>query len=180
MDAARGEVARVRDKHNELRVQVAEATAPRRQFAVVVRAFDDGIGFRYEVSDSGGLRDFEMTEELTEFTFADDGRAWWIPSYKPRPDRYEDLYSSSPVSNWTRPHTAHRRAPSGVPPSSTGRSRGLRGENLAGVRKRDAARALARGGRREGARPRALVTPCGRSSLPTARRPSRRRWLGSS
>ena len=42
-----GEVARVRDHHNELRVSVAERTAPQRHFDLVVRAFNDGIGFRY-------------------------------------------------------------------------------------------------------------------------------------
>src|SRR3712207_8821441 len=39
-----GEVARVRDHHNELRVEVAEQRAPSRRLALVVRAFDDGIG----------------------------------------------------------------------------------------------------------------------------------------
>lgn len=93
-----GEVARVHEHYNELRVRFAEVVAPYRQFAIVARAFDEGIGFRYEVADSGGFGDFEMTDELTEFTLADDARAWWIHANVPRPDRYEDLYSSSPVS----------------------------------------------------------------------------------
>ena len=77
-----GEVARVRDQHNELRVEVAELAAPHRTFAVVVRAFDDGIAFRYEVGAPNGTDDFEMTNELTEFTLADDAKAWWIPANK--------------------------------------------------------------------------------------------------
>lgn len=93
-----GEVARVRDHHNELRVRVAEDRAPGRRFAVVFRAFDDGVGFRYEVSDSAGFGDYEMMEELTEFAFADNARAWWIPSTCCDPDRQERLYSESPVS----------------------------------------------------------------------------------
>ena len=100
-----GEVARVRDHHNELRVRLAESVEPRRQFAVVVRAFDDGVAFRYELTDSAGFGAFEMTEELTEFTPADDARAWWIPANVPRPDRYEDLYSASPVSKLDTVHT---------------------------------------------------------------------------
>ena len=100
-----GEVARVREHYNELRVHVAERTAPRRQFAVVVRAFDDGIGFRYELADSGGFRDFEMMDELTEFSLADDARAWWIPGNRPEPDRQEILYSSGPVSRLDTVHT---------------------------------------------------------------------------
>lgn len=93
-----GEVARVRDHHNELRVRVAEDKAPNRRFSVVFRVFDDGLGFRYEVADSAGLRDFEMMDELTEFAFADNARAWWIPGNKPEPDRQEILYSESPIS----------------------------------------------------------------------------------
>ena len=93
-----GEVARVREHYNELRVQVAEAGAPRRFFTVAVRAFDDGVGFRYELADSGNFQDFEMMEELTEFTLADDARAWWTKANLPQPDRYEQLYLSSPVS----------------------------------------------------------------------------------
>lgn len=100
-----GEVARVREHYHELRVHVAEAGAPQRHFTLAVRAFDDGIGFRYELADSGGFRDFEMMEELTEFTIADDARAWWIHANQPQPDRYEQLYVSSPVSKVDTAHT---------------------------------------------------------------------------
>ncbi|HEV8266206.1 MAG TPA: glycoside hydrolase family 97 protein [Gemmatimonadales bacterium] len=93
-----GEVARVRDQHNELRVSVAEAAPPARQFAVVFRLFNDGVGFRYEFPAQPNLGEFVIMEELTEFALADDARAWWIPSNRPRLDRSEMLYSSSPVS----------------------------------------------------------------------------------
>jgi alpha-glucosidase len=93
-----GEVARVRDHHNELKVSVAETGAPNRQFTVAFRAFNDGVGFRYEVPDQPGLKDFEIMRELTEFAMADNARAWSIPSNRPRLDRSEQLYSSSPVS----------------------------------------------------------------------------------
>jgi alpha-glucosidase len=98
-----GEVARVRDHHNELRVEVAEDRAPHRRFVLVVRAFDDGIGFRYELGE--GFGEFVMEEELTEFALADNGRAWWIPGNQPEPDRQEILYSSSPVSRVDTAHT---------------------------------------------------------------------------
>jgi alpha-glucosidase len=98
-----GEVARVRDHHNELRVEVAEDGEPSRRFAVVFRAFDDGVAFRYELGD--GFGEFVMMEELTEFALADNGRAWWIPGNQPEPDRQEILYSSSPVSRVDTAHT---------------------------------------------------------------------------
>src|SRR3989442_9609942 len=93
-----GEVARVRDHHNALRVSVSEVAPPGRRFTVVFRVFDDGVGFRYELPAQPGLGEFAISDELTEFTLADDARAWWIPSNRPRLDRSEMLFSSSPVS----------------------------------------------------------------------------------
>jgi alpha-glucosidase len=93
-----GEVARVRDHYDELAVTVEESTAPARRFTVRVRAFDDGIGFRYELPGQPGLGGFVISDELTEFNLADNARAWWIPSNWPRMDRSEMLYSSGPVS----------------------------------------------------------------------------------
>jgi len=93
-----GEVARVRDQHNELRVTAEETTSRHRRFVVAFRAFDDGVGFRYELPEQPGLGDFEIMDERTEFTFAENARAWWIPSNKPRLDRSEFLYAASPLS----------------------------------------------------------------------------------
>src|SRR6266513_5548401 len=93
-----GEVTRVRDHHNELKVSVAETAAPNRRFTVAFRAFNDGVAFRYEFPAQPNLGDFEITNELTEFALADNGRAWWIASNRPRLDRSEQLYSSAPVS----------------------------------------------------------------------------------
>lgn len=93
-----GEVARVHDHHNELAVAVEETAPPKRRFVFRVRAFDDGIGFRYEFMDRPGFSAYAITDELTEFALADNAKAWWIPSNWPRMDRSEELYSSGPVS----------------------------------------------------------------------------------
>jgi alpha-glucosidase len=93
-----GEVARVRDHHNELAVTVEETAAPQRRFILRIRAFDDGVGFRYEFPEQPGLGGFEISDELTEFALADNARAWWIPSNWARMDRSEMLYSSGPMS----------------------------------------------------------------------------------
>jgi alpha-glucosidase len=93
-----GEVARVRDHHNELAVTVEETADRQRRFTLRVRAFDDGVGFRYEFPKQPGLGTFEISDELTEFALADNARAWWIPSNWARKDRSEMLYSSGPVS----------------------------------------------------------------------------------
>jgi alpha-glucosidase len=93
-----GEVARVRDHHNALKVSVEENKAPRRRFDVEFRVFNDGVGFRYDFPEQPGMGTVTITDELTQFTMADDARAWWIPSNRARLDRSEMLYSSSPVS----------------------------------------------------------------------------------
>jgi len=98
-----GEVASVRDHHNELRVSMVETVTPGRRFDVVFRIFDDGLGFRYELPQQSALQSFEIMNELTEFYLADDGRAWWIPAGDG--SRYELLYSSSPVSMVPTVHT---------------------------------------------------------------------------
>ncbi|GMV05980.1 MAG: alpha-glucosidase [Gemmatimonadota bacterium] len=99
-----GEVRWVRDHHNELRVSVEETAAPGRRFVVVFRAFDEGVGFRYELPQQPALADFEIMAELTEFHTADNPRAWWIRSYDPT-HRYELLYASGPASHMPTVHT---------------------------------------------------------------------------
>jgi alpha-glucosidase len=99
-----GELARVRDHHNELRVSVAETAEPGRRFALVFRVFDDGLGFRYELPEQPELQSFEIMYELTEFHLADNPRAWWIPANDPN-QRYELLYRSSPMSTLPEVHT---------------------------------------------------------------------------
>lgn len=98
-----GEVARVRNHYNELRVAVAETASPARRMVVAFRAFNDGVAFRYEFPEQPNLREFTIMEELTEFVLADNGRAWWIPAN--RWNRYEFLYSAAPVSMLDTVHT---------------------------------------------------------------------------
>ncbi len=93
-----GEVRRVRDNHRELRVRVAEVDRAQREFVLVFRVFNDGVGFRYELPSQPNLREFEISDELTEFAMADNAKAWWIPGNRKAMDRYEMLYASSPVS----------------------------------------------------------------------------------
>ena len=93
-----GEVSRIRDHHNELKLNVEETVAPNRKFMVAFRAFNDGVAFRYEFPAQPALGDFEIMNELTEFAMADNARAWSIPSNRSRLDRSEQLFSAAPMS----------------------------------------------------------------------------------
>lgn len=62
----------VRDHHRELALTFREKSAGGAQFQVIVRVFDDGVGFRYQLPAVGGARDVIVDEELTQFAFAHD------------------------------------------------------------------------------------------------------------
>ncbi len=97
-----GERRLVRDHHNELFLQFADDSG--RIFGLRVRAFDDGIGFRYEVPAQPGFEgEIDIVDELTEFTVPKQSTAWWIPGR--RYNRYEYLYRHGPVEEIEMAHT---------------------------------------------------------------------------
>ena len=67
-----GKRSAVRDNHRELRLQLREKSGGGRRFDLVVRLFDDGVGFRYALPAEPGATDCVVEEELTEFVFAND------------------------------------------------------------------------------------------------------------
>lgn len=88
-----GEYAEVRDHYNEL---VGKFRGEKGlDFDVRVRVFDDGVGFRYEIPQSGQNYFLSVTRENTEFNFADDYTLYAIPGDY---DTDEFLYTTSPIS----------------------------------------------------------------------------------
>ena len=71
-----GQRRTVPDRFRELRITVNEGTAPVRIFAIVARAYDEGVAFRYDLPEASGLGEFTLKRELTEFRFPADYRAW--------------------------------------------------------------------------------------------------------
>jgi alpha-glucosidase len=98
-----GERRFVRDRHEELRVHFVEKRAGGRRLDVVFRAFDDGVGFRYEFPAQAALTDVGIVEELTEFAVAEPATAWWIPAGEW--NRYEYLYRKTPLAEVGQAHT---------------------------------------------------------------------------
>lgn len=96
-----GERRVVRDHHNELLLRLAHEDG--RRFDLRVRAFDDGIGFRYEVPAQPGLAAVRIVDELTEFALPRGATAWWIPGR--RYNRYEYLYRTGPLEDIETAHT---------------------------------------------------------------------------
>ncbi len=71
-----GNRARVRDSWREMRLMLKDTPSGQRTFGLIVRAYDDGIAFRYDLPESSGLGQFVLNNEITEFRFAEDYRCW--------------------------------------------------------------------------------------------------------
>ena len=98
-----GEKRTIRCQYNEMRLVFEQQDEQLRQWVLVVRAFDDGVGFRYEFPQQPHLDQFAIADELTEFAIAHDSSAWWIPAFQEL--RYEYLYQQSPVQQLRKVHT---------------------------------------------------------------------------
>ena len=66
----------VRDRWNQLYVTLVEKGLTERRFGVIVRVYDDGVAFRYDLSAASKLDSFVLYHEQTEFVFAGDYRCW--------------------------------------------------------------------------------------------------------
>ena len=86
-----GENKTVENRYNEMAVKLAGDDA---DVTLRFRVFDDGIAFRYEWNISSA-DSIVVTDELTEFNFAVDGRSWSIPASF---ETYELNYQTLPVS----------------------------------------------------------------------------------
>jgi len=98
-----GEVKNIRNNYREMKIELQETKDLKRELIIVFRAFNDGVGFRYEFPEQENIKDFEIMDELTEFVFSDDHSAWWIPAY--RDNRYEYLFKKSKFSKIDTVHT---------------------------------------------------------------------------
>ncbi|HEA18810.1 MAG TPA: glycoside hydrolase family 97 protein [Pseudoalteromonas prydzensis] len=100
-----GERQTVIDKHNEVAVTFSKPAPQSGTYTVRFRAFDEGVGFRYEVPKQAGFENIEITKELTEFAIsgADKATAWWIPARGW--NRYEYVYNTSPLQQAALVHT---------------------------------------------------------------------------
>ena len=71
-----GKSSLVLDHCNELRLSLEETREPGRHFEFIVRAYDDGIAFRYFLPAQPSLGNFLLTSERSEFHFAGNHTVW--------------------------------------------------------------------------------------------------------
>ena len=90
-----GEQRFVKNHYNELIVELQEILAPQRKLNICFKAYDDGIGFRYEFPKQEGIDSLIIMDENTEFQLTGNHTAWWIPGDW---DIYEHLYHTTKIS----------------------------------------------------------------------------------
>ena len=90
-----GEQDSVQDHFNGVTVQLKEKAAPHRMVNLHFKAYNDGIGFRYEFPKQEGLDTLVVMDENTQFNLTGDHTCWWAPGDW---DIYEHLYNKTPLS----------------------------------------------------------------------------------
>ncbi|MFW5773792.1 MAG: glycoside hydrolase family 97 N-terminal domain-containing protein, partial [Tangfeifania sp.] len=98
-----GEKQFIRNNYNQLAVTLQETEGENRKLEIQIRAFDDGVAFRYLFPEQGITDSLFIMDEVTEFNLAHGGDAWWIPAYHEQ--RYENLFTKSAVSELDKVHT---------------------------------------------------------------------------
>lgn len=93
-----GENKEIRNHYNEVAVTLADDAL---EYTVRVRAFDDGVAFRYEWNLASG-DSVIIRDELTEFAFARPAMSWAIPANF---DTYELEYRNVAVDDVTDANT---------------------------------------------------------------------------
>lgn len=83
------------NNYNELKITLEENDELKRRFSITFKAYNDGIGFRYELPEQPNLNDVIIMDELTEFNLTGDHNCWWIPGDY---DSYEYHYNNTKLS----------------------------------------------------------------------------------
>jgi hypothetical protein len=72
-----GETKQIRNNYNQLVLKLKGADGI--LVNLIIRVFNDGMGFRYEFPAQEKLSHFIIADELTKFRMAGDHKAFWIP-----------------------------------------------------------------------------------------------------
>ncbi|MEK0442635.1 MAG: hypothetical protein RL403_1613 [Bacteroidota bacterium] len=73
-----GEESQIRNHYNELLIGLTQKSTGRK-INIRFRAFNEGVGFRYEFPSQDKLGYFVIQEEKTQFAMTGDHTAFWIP-----------------------------------------------------------------------------------------------------
>ena len=66
----------VKDHCNELKIELSENNNLQRKLNLIFRAYNDGIGFRYQLPSQENINEFELASEETGFYFLSNHQVW--------------------------------------------------------------------------------------------------------
>ena len=90
-----GEKSSIVNHFGELVVKMKEGNEPFREVHLRFRAYNDGIGFRYEFPEQSMMDSVVIAAEHTRFNLTGDHTAWWIPADY---DSYEYVYETTLIN----------------------------------------------------------------------------------
>lgn len=90
-----GEQRIVNNHYNEMVIFTQEKNNSNRKLNIYFRAYDDGIGFRYEFPEQPGVDTVIIMDEKTQFNLTGDHTTWWQPGDW---DIYEHLYNCTSMT----------------------------------------------------------------------------------
>ncbi len=89
--------AEILNHYNELHLTLKEQSGPMRQLELFIRAYDDGVAFRFKLVRSAKPGDRQIARELTTFNIPDDPNSW-IVEYKGYASSNEAEFFEHPLS----------------------------------------------------------------------------------
>jgi len=95
-----GKTKLVHTHYKEVRIPLEEKAAPFRKINLLVRVFDDGLAFRYEIPQQKNFTSFALLDENTTFKLRGNPKVHtlFLPNYT---SSHEGDYSSLPLSDVT-------------------------------------------------------------------------------
>ncbi|MBC7891393.1 MAG: glycoside hydrolase family 97 protein [Sphingobacteriaceae bacterium] len=96
-DLVVGKAKTVRNRFREVTLPLTERSDPKRRLNLVVRAYDDGMAFRYELPEQPRWTAYTLADERTTFHLAGDPRVrtLFLPNFT---TSHEGKYSTLPLS----------------------------------------------------------------------------------
>lgn len=90
-----GERAEIPDHYNELLITLAPADSRRKgSMQLAVRAYNEGVAFRYQFPEDLSTQILEFTDELTQFRLPVGTQGWFT-------HRAQEVYEKRPLLNWS-------------------------------------------------------------------------------
>ncbi|RED95967.1 glycoside hydrolase family 97 protein [Marinoscillum furvescens] len=90
-----GERSLIPDVYNELTVMLE---SPEAKLKMIIRAYDEGLAFAYEIPEQRGLKFLRLDDELISYQFDQDYEVWSTPERKPGLLTAQGEYQKIPIS----------------------------------------------------------------------------------